>query len=68
MRTLEFETINSHILHHDSCDICVFGENGFYNAICAHCGYCTYSKGKIRFMTRELAERLGVVMKKEVSE
>lgn len=56
---------NKFVLTHSNCSICVFGENGHYNAVCAHCPYCTYGKGDPRFMTREMAELVGIVKKKE---
>lgn len=46
------------ILTHGLCNQCVFGEEGYYNAICAHCKYCSYSKDDVRFMTRETYEML----------
>lgn len=57
----------SYVLKHTSCTECVWSENGFYNPICAHCPYVTYSKNDApSFMTREMAESLGLVKKNEV--
>lgn len=47
------------VLHTRWCDRCVFGEQGFYNANCAHCPECQYSKHPdSSFMSRETAEML----------
>ena len=54
----------SYVLKHTSCNECIWSENGFYNNICTHCPYVTYSKNdEPSFMTREMAESLGLVKK-----
>ena len=53
-----------YVLTHSLCRICVWGENGFYNPMCAHCRYVTYSKQEEpQLMTRATAEMLGLVDK-----
>lgn len=57
--------MSSYILVHNLCSSCVWGENGYYNAICAHCPYCQYGKkAEPSFMLRETAETLGLVKQK----
>lgn len=58
--------LKNFILKHSKCEQCLFGKNGFYNAICAHCVYCEYSKDGVRFVSLETAEALGIVKKSEV--
>ena len=50
--------MNNYILTHSFCSSCVWGENGYYNAICAHCPYCQYEK--------KTAEVLGLVKRSEL--
>lgn len=50
------------ILTHAYCDECVWSEHGFYNPMCCHCKYSTFSKRlEPNFMTRQMAEFLGKV-------
>lgn len=59
--------MNSYILTHSLCSSCVWGENGYYNAICAHCPYCQYGKKEEPcWMSRETAETLGIVKRSEL--
>lgn len=57
--------MSSYTLVHSLCASCVWGENGHYNPICAHCPYCQYGK-KVDpcWMSRGTAEALGLVEKK----
>lgn len=58
---------SEYVLTHSLCEQCVWSENGFYNPICVHCPYATFSKSnETKFMTRSMAESLGLV--KEVKE
>lgn len=57
--------MSNYVLEHSLCSSCVWGENGHYNAICAHCPLCNYSKKEEScWMLRETAEALGLVEKK----
>ena len=57
--------LTSYVLHHSNCDVCVWGENGFYNPICCHCKYINFAKrDEPSFMTRQMAEALGLVKPK----
>lgn len=55
--------VESHtVLHTKWCENCIWGENGFYNAHCAHCPEYHYSKQfGSSFMTRETAELLAAL-------
>lgn len=57
-----------YVLMHKACEQCVWGEDGLYNAMCAHCPYCSYSKdSQSHFMLRGMAEMLGLVKPNEES-
>lgn len=55
-----------YVLKHEICSQCVWSENGFYNAVCAHCPYCKYGKtSESSYMSRDMAEFLNLVNPKE---
>lgn len=54
---MSYTKYTSYVLHHDLCDQCAFGENGFYNPICCHCKYVTFGKREEpNFTTHEMLE------------
>lgn len=55
----EDEKRMAYILKAKRCDSCVWGENGFYNAHCAHCPECFYGKNtESSYLSQGTAEML----------
>lgn len=50
------------VLKSDICASCIWGKEGFYNSICAHCPNCIYLKHtESRWMSEETAKTLKLI-------